>query len=97
MPLAEFKALVREQFYMLVIDTEAALAAIPGMLPEDPELRRQALGVIEEVLNARGERSAEDERRFARVAQLFGADGQLIAARQRALAANENPVQAIAS
>jgi hypothetical protein len=97
MPLAEFKALVREQFYMLMIDTEAALAAIPGMLPDDPELRRKALGVIEEVWSARGERSAEDERRIARVAQLFGDEGQLIAAQHRALAANENPVQAIAS
>ena len=29
LPLPEFKALVREQFYMLLIDEEAALAAIP--------------------------------------------------------------------
>ena len=30
LPLAAFKALVREQFYMLLIDQDAALAAIPG-------------------------------------------------------------------
>ena len=35
MPLADFKALVREQFNMLLIDQEAALAAIPSMLPPD--------------------------------------------------------------
>src|SRR5215472_17490354 len=33
MPLSAFKALVREQFYLLLIDTEAALAALPSMLP----------------------------------------------------------------
>ena len=32
MPLLEFKTMVREQFYILLIDTEAALAAIPSML-----------------------------------------------------------------
>ena len=42
MPLAAFKALVREQFNMLLIDTEAALAAIPAMLPPDAETRRKA-------------------------------------------------------
>ncbi len=31
--LRDFKALVREQFLMLLIDEEAALAAIPGLLP----------------------------------------------------------------
>ena len=35
--LAEFKALVREQYFMLLIDEEAALAAIPAMLPPDAE------------------------------------------------------------
>ena len=43
--LAEFKALVREQFYLLLIDQEAALAAIPKMLPEDAAARQQVLDV----------------------------------------------------
>ena len=33
MTLAEFKALIRAQYMMLKIDEEAALAAIPGLLP----------------------------------------------------------------
>ena len=37
LPLAEFKAMVREQFFMLLIDQDAALAAIPAMLPADAE------------------------------------------------------------
>ena len=31
--LEQFKAMAREQFYMLLLDQEATLAAIPGMLP----------------------------------------------------------------
>ena len=45
-PLSVFKATVREQFYMLLIDPEAALAAIPSMLPDDPETRRKAFDLI---------------------------------------------------
>src|SRR5262249_17063235 len=39
MSVADFKALVREQFNILSIDQEAALAAIPSMLPLDAETR----------------------------------------------------------
>ena len=41
--LSEFKAMVREQFYMLLLDSETALAAIPAMLPA--ELGSAAAGV----------------------------------------------------
>jgi len=70
-PLAEFKAMVREQFNMLLIDREAALAAIPSMLPSDVEARRKGLDLIKQVLGARGEMSLEDETRMAEVARLF--------------------------
>ena len=43
LPLPEFKTLLREQFYMLLLDQDAALAAIPKMLPRDVALRQQAL------------------------------------------------------
>jgi hypothetical protein len=36
LPIADFKALVRDQHSMLLIDQSAALAAIPSMLPPDP-------------------------------------------------------------
>jgi hypothetical protein len=72
MSLPDFKALVREQFYMLVIDQEAALAAIPSMLPADAATRSEALGLIREVLAASGASSAEDEKRLNEVAGLFG-------------------------
>ena len=73
-PLADFKALVREQFYMLLVDENAALAAIPSMLPSAPEKRASAFDVIRQVLDARGELSSEDKERLQKVAQLFGLD-----------------------
>jgi hypothetical protein len=72
MPLSDFKSLVREQFDMLLMDTEAALAAIPSMLPADSKSRRHGFELINEVMRARGELSAEDKDRLLRVARLFG-------------------------
>ncbi len=72
--LSELKALVREQFDMLLIDQEAALAAIPAMLPSDAETRQKAFDLIKQVLGARGEMSPEDEKRMSEVARLFAMD-----------------------
>jgi pimeloyl-ACP methyl ester carboxylesterase len=74
MPLSDFKALVREQFNMLLLDPEAALAAIPSMLPPDAETRAKAFDLIKQVLSARGELSADDKKRLADIAGLFRAD-----------------------
>ena len=73
-PLSVFKALVREQYNMLLIDPDAALAAIPAMLPPDAETRLKAFELIKTVMSARGEITAEDTRRMAEVARLFGVD-----------------------
>jgi hypothetical protein len=72
MPIAEFKALVREQFNILLIDQEAALAAIPSMLPPEVETREKAYELVQQVLGARGELSAEDANRLREIACLFG-------------------------
>jgi len=72
-PLAEFKALIREQFNMLKIDQDAALAAIPAMLPADIETRRTALGLINQILGAKGDLSDGDKERLDEVTALFGA------------------------
>ena len=71
-PIADFKALVREQFNILLIDQEAALAAIPSMLPPEMETREKGYDLIKQVLSARGELSAEDKKRISEVARLFG-------------------------
>jgi pimeloyl-ACP methyl ester carboxylesterase len=76
-PLSAFKATVREQFDMLSIDPEAALAAIPAMLPAELAARQKAFDLICEVLSARGWHSSEDLKRIRRVGALFDVDGQL--------------------
>jgi hypothetical protein len=74
MPLPAFKALVREQFYILLVDTEAALAAIPSMLPSDADTRRKGFDLIKQALGARGAFSDEDNKRMQRIARAFGLD-----------------------
>jgi pimeloyl-ACP methyl ester carboxylesterase len=74
MPLSAFKAMVREQFNIVLLDTEAALEAIPSMLPPEAETRRQAFDLIRTALSARGELSLEDRKRIDRIANLFGID-----------------------
>ena len=70
--LVAFKALVREQFNILHIDEDAALAAIPSMLPADADTRAEAFDLIRQVLTATGSLSAEDSARLTQVGRLFG-------------------------
>lgn len=87
-PLPAFKAIVREQFDILQIDTEAALAAIPSLLPDDAARRRQAFDLICEILSARGQRSSEDLKRIQRIGGLFDPGGQLSARSNLAIASD---------
>jgi hypothetical protein len=90
-PLSVFKARVREQFNMLLIDTDAALAAIPSMLPPDAETRREAFGLIRQALGAIGEFSVEDKKRLDAVARLFGVDEASTAAPNLTVIASARP------
>src|SRR2546429_72598 len=72
--LAEFKMLVREQFFMLLLDQEGALAAIPKLLPDNASERHAAFKAIREVLSASAAISGEVAKRLKRVAELFGVD-----------------------
>src|SRR4029453_5790896 len=67
-----FKRLVREQFAMLLIDQQEALAALPSLLPPDAQTRSEAFNVIRQVMAACGEISAEDEKRLSEIGRLFG-------------------------
>jgi hypothetical protein len=77
MTLSEFKTLVREQFFMLLLDQEASLAAIRKMLPQDIDQRHAVFAAIREVLSVGGGGgiSGETAKRLDRVAQLFGVSG----------------------
>jgi pimeloyl-ACP methyl ester carboxylesterase len=72
--LPEFKTLIREQYFMLLIDQAATLAAIPRILPPDQETRRGAFIVLCHVLNARGDVTGEAADRLRQVAELFGVE-----------------------
>lgn len=72
--LAEFKMLVREQFFMLLLDQEGALAAIPKLLPDDVNQRRALVASMREVLSASGEVTGERASRLQRIATLLGVE-----------------------
>jgi len=76
MGLREFKRLVREQYFMLLLDEEAAVDAIPALLPRDAERRREALAALREILNAREEVTGEAQRRLERIAQMFAVEDE---------------------
>ena len=70
--LAQFKMMVREQFFMLLLEPEASLAAIPKMLPSAKDDRRAGLDIIRGALSASAEISGETSTRLDRVTRLFG-------------------------
>jgi pimeloyl-ACP methyl ester carboxylesterase len=72
--LTEFKMLVREQFFMLLLDQEGALAAIPKLLPDNAKARQAGFAAIREVLSASAVMPGEVVRRLKHVAELFGVD-----------------------
>jgi pimeloyl-ACP methyl ester carboxylesterase len=74
MSLSDFKRLVREQFYMLLLDEKAAVDAIPTMLPADQATRIKAFDIVQQVLSAKGSLSADDQKRLKEVAKLFSLD-----------------------
>ncbi len=75
--LAQFKAMAREQFYMLLLDQEATLEAIPGMLPAGMNQRRKMFNTIKEILSASGQLEGECLNRLRRVERLFGLEGEI--------------------
>lgn len=72
--LSEFKALVRDQYYILHVDEAAALAAIPAMLPNELEQRQAGLQSLRGVLEASGALTEAAAERFAHVTELFSLD-----------------------
>jgi hypothetical protein len=72
--VAQFKIMVREQFFMLLLDQEAALAAIPKLLPQNPDERRAGFTAMHNVLSASAAISGEVAMRLRRIGELFGVD-----------------------
>jgi hypothetical protein len=75
MTVGRFKAMVRDQFLMLLVMPHEAIAAIPRMLEGLPaEGRRHAAATLRQVVAAAGEMGAESERRLTAMEAVF--DGQ---------------------
>jgi Protein of unknown function (DUF3141) len=64
------RELVREQFFLLLLDEAGALAALPRMLPSTKE-RAAALEMAREILSAKGDLNDERRARLARVEALL--------------------------
>jgi hypothetical protein len=73
--LSEFKATVRTQYFILLIDQAAALAAMPAMLPSNGEDRRRALAILRQVVSAGGDVTGEVANRLDRMTRLFEREG----------------------
>jgi hypothetical protein len=72
MSLARFKEILREQYLLVRLDEERALAALPQLLGDDGAASKDALEALHRVLAARGVPSDESAHRLARVEALFG-------------------------
>jgi len=70
---AEIKALVTEQFLLLGLDEERAVAAIPRLLPVAFDERHAILEVLHAVIGAPGPLSPEARARLSRIDALFDA------------------------
>lgn len=73
MPLDAFKQILREQFFGLKLDRDAAMAAIPAMLPADQAERSKALEAIQRTVKATGEVTGERAKRLTEIEKLFSA------------------------
>jgi hypothetical protein len=71
--LAEFKAMLRDQAFMLLLDQEGAVAALPALIP-DAKSRRRTVAAVRQVLSAAGEITGEVAERLQRIARLLDVD-----------------------
>ncbi|MGG5818224.1 DUF3141 domain-containing protein [Falsiroseomonas sp. HW251] len=71
LPLPEFKRIVREQFFMLLVDEAEALATLPQLLPADPEKRAEAFALIRSVVDATGDIPPQEAERLATIERIF--------------------------
>ena len=82
MTLAEFKALVRDQFFMLLVDEERALTTLPDLAGRDQAEVADMIGALRRVAMATGELSGQRAARLRRIEALLGvgstaADGDM--------------------
>jgi hypothetical protein len=72
--LGEFKRLLREQFFMLLLDERRALEAIPGMLAKDHDLAARMGDMLLQMIEVAGLSSPLAETRLAEIKKLIDAN-----------------------
>ena len=70
--LAEFKRIVREQFFMLLVDERQAVESIPVMLAKDPALAGRMRAMLRRLIETIGLRSDEAKSRLAELEDQLG-------------------------
>ena len=93
MKLEEFKRVLREQYFALLLDRDAAVAAIPAMLPADAEVRAKVLDAIQRTVNAAGKATGERAKRLAEVETICGAGPKLPAKRAPRVTAKSRSIK----
>jgi pimeloyl-ACP methyl ester carboxylesterase len=73
--LPEFKAILRDQGFLLLLDPVTAVAALPVLIP-DAESRRWTVSVVRELLSANGGVSGEVAVRLQHVENLLQTDAE---------------------
>ncbi len=69
--LVRFKEIVKEQYLILLLDAERAIAALPKLLPSNRRQCEEALTLVRRVLSARGALPEEGRRRLERIEAMF--------------------------
>jgi pimeloyl-ACP methyl ester carboxylesterase len=70
-PLAEFKAVYREQFLMILLDDQRAIGAIPDLLKDHQEHGPQLYEMIRKVATASGPLGRASHQRMKEIEKLF--------------------------
>ena len=71
--MEQLKEVVREQYLLLKIDEKRAVAAIPKLIPRDPDDREKTLRAIQRIISATGAPTGKAKRRLAEIETMFGA------------------------
>jgi Protein of unknown function (DUF3141) len=74
--LGEFKRLLREQFFMLLLDERRAVQAIPGMLAKDPDVAAHMAETLLRMIEVVGPSSSKSKARLAEIKKLLDASNR---------------------
>jgi pimeloyl-ACP methyl ester carboxylesterase len=69
--LVRFKEIVKEQYLILLLDAERAIASLPKLLPSNRRQCEEALALVRRVLAARGALPEEGRKRLERIETMF--------------------------